>query len=150
GGVVDGDAESIQRALSTSSDIRTIILRNSPGGHAPTGYRVGELFRARGLRTAVSGFCYSSCSRMFLGGKDRVFTDDYPPEYTHVGFHGHYGADGRLAPETVRRLGLRDRILKYSDGKGDPALVDRWINIPRSGGMIHFYNPAVLNRRGVS
>ena len=62
-----------------------------PGGDAPTGYKVGELFRQKGLRTAISGFCYSSCSRMFLGGKVRVLTDDAPPDATEVGFHGHYG-----------------------------------------------------------
>jgi hypothetical protein len=27
---------------------------------------------------------------MFLGGRTRSFTDDYPAEYTHIGFHGHY------------------------------------------------------------
>ena len=32
------------------------------------------------MRTAVSGYCYSSCSRMFLGGSARYFTDDYMPE----------------------------------------------------------------------
>lgn len=150
GPVVDGDFKRIQGALSGSAGIQTVILRNSGGGHAPTGYQVGELFREKGLQTAVSGYCYSSCSRMFLGGKSRVFTDDYPPEQTHVGFHGHYGADGHLLPELVRRLGLKDWIIKYSDGKADPKLVERWINIPLGAGMIHFYNPDLLNRDGVS
>ena len=78
------------------------------GGDARAGYRVGEMFRSRGLRTAVSGYCYSSCSRMFLGGAIRVFTDDFPPEYTNVGFHGHYDGDGRLDAKLVRLLGLKD------------------------------------------
>src|SRR5262249_37666264 len=98
GPVVDGDFGKIQSALLDFAKIDTAVLRNSPGGHAPTGYRTGELFRAKGLATAVSGYCYSSCSRMFLGGKSRHFTDDYPPEYTHVGFHGHYDDNGRLLP----------------------------------------------------
>src|SRR4051812_41131156 len=54
--------------LADHPEVRTVILRNSPGGDVPAGYALGELFRARGLRTAVSGYCYSSCSRMFLGG----------------------------------------------------------------------------------
>jgi len=150
-GPVSGDElERMTELLQTHPQIDTVILRNSPGGDARTGYRVGALFRQKGLQTAVSGYCYSSCSRMFLGGKTRHFTDDYPPEYTNVGFHGHYGADGQLLPELVRRLGLKDWIIRCSDGKADPALVERWINIPRNIGMIHFYDPYLLQRNGVS
>src|SRR5215468_6997874 len=56
-----------------SPAITTVILRNSQGGNAPAGYQVGQLLRERGVRTAVSGYCYSSCSRMFLGGRTRSF-----------------------------------------------------------------------------
>src|SRR5437899_10510173 len=50
----------------------------------------------------------------------------------------------------VQDLGLKDWIIKYSDGKADPALVERWINIPRGAGMMHFYHPDLLKRDGVS
>jgi hypothetical protein len=115
-----------------------VILRNSGGGNAPAGYQVRQLLREHGVRTAVSGYCYSSCSRMFLGGSARYFTDDYLPETNNVGFHGHYDRMGHLNADLVRQYGLRDWIIKYSDGKADPALVERWINIPSSRGMIHF------------
>jgi hypothetical protein len=150
GPVVGNEAARLADALSQVPGIDTVILRNSRGGNAPAGYRVGELIRVKGLRTAVSGYCYSSCSRMFLGGKNRYFTDDYPPEHTNIGFHGHYDSNGRLAPELVHRLGLKNWIVQYSDGKADPALVERWINIPVSRGMTHFYHPRLLNRHGVS
>jgi len=150
GPVVGNEPARLADALSQVPGIDTVILRSSRGGDAPAGYRVGELIRVKGLRTAVSGYCYSSCSRMFLGGKTRYFTDDYLPEYTDIGFHGHYDSDGRLVPELVRRLGLKNWIIQYSDGKADPALVERWINIPRSRGMTHFYHPGLLNRHGVS
>jgi hypothetical protein len=150
GPVVGNEPARLADALAQVSGIDTVILRNSPGGDAPAGYRVGELIRVKGLRTAVSGYCYSSCSRMFLGGKTRYFTDDYPPEYTDVGFHGHYDSKGRLLPELVHRLGLKNWIIQYSDGKADPALVERWINIPRNTGMAHFYHPGLLKRHGVS
>ena len=90
GPVVEGDTKKVREAFARNANIRTVVLRNSPGGHVPTGYEVGDLMRAKGLRTAVSGYCFSGCSRMFLGGKERVFTDDYPLSLTHVGFHGHY------------------------------------------------------------
>jgi hypothetical protein len=150
GPVVGNEPARLADALSQVPGIDTVILRNSPGGDAPAGYRVGEVIRVKGLRTAVSGYCYSSCSRMFLGGKTRYFTDDYPPEHTNIGFHGHYDSNGRLLPELVHRLGLKNWIIQYSDGKADPALVERWINIPVSRGMTHFYHPRLLNRHGVS
>ena len=149
GPVVSGDFGKVQNVITSSPAVDTIILRNSIGGDIPTGYDLGELFRAKGLRTAVSGYCYSSCSRMFLGGMTRYFTDDFPPEYTHVGFHGHYD-DCHLISKTVEHLGLKNWIIKYSDGKADPALVERWINIPLCTGMAHFYHPELFQRGGVS
>ena len=150
GRVVGDEPGEVTEALAKSPDIDTVVLRNSPGGNAPAGYQVGQLLRERGLRTAVSGYCYSSCSRMFLGGRNRYFTDDYPAEDTNVGFHGHYYANGRLNADLVSQYHLRDWIIRYSDGKADPQLVERWINIPYSRGMIHFFHPALLKRTGVS
>jgi hypothetical protein len=132
GPVVGDELAKVREALASSPGVETVILRNSPGGNAPAGYQVGQLLRERGLRTAVSGYCYSSCSRMFLGGSTRYFTDDYLPEYNNVGFHGHYDRMGRLNTNLVRQYGLRDWIIKYSDGKADPVLVERWINIQYS------------------
>jgi len=150
GPVVGDEPEKVREALASSPSIDTVILRNSPGGNAPSGYQVGQLLRERKLRTAVSGYCYSSCSRMFLDGSTRYFTDDYLPEGNNVGFHGHYNRMGHLIADLVRRYGLRDWIIRYSDGKADPLLVERWINIPYSRGMIHFFHPGLVKRAGVS
>jgi hypothetical protein len=150
GPVLGDEPGKLREALASSGQIDTVILRNSSGGNAPAGYQVGELIRERGLRTGVSGYCYSSCSRMFLGGRTRYFTDDYPPEYNNVGLHGHYDRTGQLNVDSVRRHGLRDWIIKYSDGKADPLLVERWINIPHSRGMTHFFHPGLVNRSGAS
>jgi hypothetical protein len=150
GPVINGDLGKIRDALAASPQVSTVIMRNSPGGDAPTGYRTGELIREKGLRTAVSGYCYSSCSRMFLGGRVRVFTDDFPLERTNVGFHGHYDNAGKLLPQLRARYGLQDWIIRYSDGKADPALVERWINIPVNVGMIHFFHPGMVQHSGVS
>ena len=141
-GPVRGDElPRVKKAFAQNPAIQLAILRNSWGGHAPTGYRLGELFRARGMTTAVSGYCVSSCSRMFLGGRERVFTDDYPPEQTFVGFHGHYDAKGKLNAQRVAEYGLYAWIIKFSDGKADEALVRRWITLPRASGAVNFYHP---------
>jgi hypothetical protein len=150
GPVVDGDYKRIRDALDANPRIGTVVLRHSPGGHAPTGYQVGAMLRERGLRTAVSGYCFSSCSRMFLGGKVRVFTDDDPPNRTNIGFHGHYNARGMLNAPYVRELGLKDWIIRYSDGKADPDLVERWINISSAKGMAHFFHPLRVMQNGAS
>ena len=150
GPVITGDYDAVESRLSSQPQIKMIILRNSPGGDAPTGYKLGELFRQKSMGTAVSGYCYSSCSRLFLGGKERYFTDDYPPNYTQIGLHGHYDGKGDLNAASVNELHLKDWIIRFSDGKADQALVERWINIPRGTGLIHFYNPASVNMGGYS
>ncbi len=147
GDVDDDDHRDLLAALRANPSVNSIVLRNSSGGNAETGYRIGEMIRERGLRTVLSGYCWSSCSRMFLGGKTRVFSSDYPLEYTHVSFHGHYNR-GLIDLGSVNRLGLRDWIIKYSDGKADPNLVARWISIPRSGGAMHFFHPSLVALRG--
>jgi hypothetical protein len=107
GPVVGDEFGKVEKILDDDRTIDTVILRNSPGGDPPTGYRIGELFRVRGLRTAVSGYCYSSCSRMFLGGATRHFTDDFPPEYTDVGFHGTTTGKDTCSASTSRPSGSR-------------------------------------------
>jgi hypothetical protein len=141
GPVVMGDFTRLKDALAMHSDITTVLLRNSNGGHASTGYRIGELIRDKGLLTVVSGHCISSCSRMFLGGKERRFSDDQDLRRTYVAFHGHYDDSGQLNRQSVQRLGLYNWIVKYSDGKADNELVQRWINIEYNRGMVAFLHP---------
>ena len=58
GPVIGDEPEKVTDVLAKSPEMDTVILRNSPGGNAPAGYLVGQLLRERGLRTAVSGYCY--------------------------------------------------------------------------------------------
>ena len=150
GPVTGTELSRVQAAFASHPTIELVVLRNSTGGDAGTGYRVGEFFREAGVTTAVSGYCISSCSRMFLGGRQRVFTNDYPANRTSVGFHGHYDAQGNLNPESVQRRGLVDWIVKHSDGKADPELVKRWIAIERNRGAAHFFHPDVAAALGHS
>lgn len=150
GPVVGNELAKVRDVFANGSTIDVAILRNSWGGHAPTGYRIGELFRDKGITTAVSGYCVSSCSRMFLGGRERLFTDDFPPFQTFVGFHGHYDSAGSLDVWSVRANDLYRWIVKYSDGKADEALVQRWINIQNGRGAANFFHPDVAATRKAS
>jgi hypothetical protein len=62
----------------------------------------------------------------------------------------HYDRMGHLNANLMLQYGLRDWIIKYSNGKADPSLVERWINIPFSRGMIHFFHPGLVKRAGAS
>lgn len=145
GEVVARDLDRIKVVFKANPAITHVVLRNSMGGNSWTGYRLGELFREKGVTTAVSGFCVSSCSRLFLGGKVRMFSDDYPASLTYVGFHGHYDFD-KLNPAAVNKNDLAGWTIKYTDGKVDPKLMQRWINIGRRAGDVRFYPDAVSQR----
>jgi hypothetical protein len=142
-GPVEGNEYNrVEDILSQNPKIRTAVLRNSPGGDADTGYRVGELFREKGIATYASGFCRSSCSRLFLGGKERYFSDDYAASGTYVGFHSNYRRDGQIVPGAPSQL--KRFIGRYSDGKANEDLVDRWVNLRDRRGFAYFFHPQAL------
>ena len=145
GEVVARDLDRIKDAFKANPAITHVVLRNSMGGNSWTGYRLGELFRERGMTTAVSGFCVSSCSRLFLGGKVRMFSDDYPASLTYVGFHGHYDF-GKLNLTAVKKNDLAGWTTKFTDGKVDPKLMQRWIAIERRAGDMRFYPDTVATQ----
>jgi hypothetical protein len=145
GEVIQADLERVTKAFEAHPNVTHVVLRNSMGGNSWTGYRLGELFRARGVTTAVSGFCVSSCSRLFLGGKQRFFTDDFPQSLTYVGFHGHYDF-GKLNLEAVKKHDLIAWTMKFTDNKIDPKLLARWANIARRAGDVRFYPDNVTER----
>src|SRR5690242_7897907 len=109
GPVVGDEPGKVREALASSPGIETVILRNSGGGNAPAGYQVGQLLRERGLRTAVSGYCYSSCSRMFLGGKpatSRTITFLNTTMSAFTGIMTGWGASMRIScANTVYAIG---------------------------------------------
>lgn len=138
GAVTGIELRVLEGTLDNHPDITTVVLKNSHGGNARTGYAVGEYIRSHKLNTALSGFCISSCSRMFLGGVQRQYSDEQPLDKTFVGLHGNYAADGSL--EAGRMGYLKDWVIKYSDGKANPELVDQWVHIPDHHGYIAFYH----------
>ena len=141
GAIIQGDIQRFENSIASNSNIKTVVLRNSWGGHIESGYRIGERIRELGLTTVVSGHCVSSCSRMFLGGKERRYSNDFGLEKTFVGFHGHYDSNGKLNQPQVERWNLAQWTVKFSDGKADPELVQRWVSIELNTGMVAFMHP---------
>jgi len=131
GPVAGHECQDLRKILDTTW-IRKVVLSNSQGGHAGTGYCVGELIRARGVNTGIQGSCASSCSRMWLGGVERTLDG----ANARVGLHGHYDTAGNLLPDSPARL--RAWLPKYS--AVDPELMEKWIVLPRNFHMMYFYN----------
>jgi len=146
GEIVRRDLDRIRQAFA-EAPVRTVVLRNSMGGNSWTGYRLGEFFRERGVRTLVSGHCVSACSRLFLGGVERRFTADYPASLTYVGFHGHYEFD-RLDPGAIERYDPAGWVQRFTEGRVDPALMRRWLALPRRAGDVRFYPEAAKELLG--
>lgn len=144
GEVARGDYNKFLTLINQNTAVKTVILRDSPGGDSRTGYDIGTMIRARGLNTAVSGYCRSSCSRMFLGGVQRQFANDQPVGKTHVGFHGNYETGGRNNAAALEML--RKFIIDHSDGKADIDLVNRWTAIAQPSGYIYFFDSNRLRR----
>jgi hypothetical protein len=131
GSVVGSECETLDSLLS-KNDIKLVVLTNSGGGDARTGYCVGALIRDRGLSTQIRGRCASSCSRMWLGGVERTLEG---PD-SRVGLHGNYNMGGLLADAPQK---LREWIPRYAPSV-DRTLMERWIHLPVNKSMMYFYN----------
>lgn len=153
-GRIDGSELATMRdvlAEPGSARITTVVLRDSPGGDIWTALRVGETVRDKGWRTAVSGYCLSACTLIFLGGVSRHFTDDKLPGLTQIGFHAGYArtdslrdAAGSLSPHGIHTM--RVWIQERSAGRMSEALMDRFLGLENRRGFLHFFDPRRLRR----
>ncbi|WP_018404652.1 COG3904 family protein [Marinobacter gelidimuriae] len=81
GGINDGAAEALTRALDMAPAVNTVVF-NSMGGWVREGNLVANIISQRDLSTYVEGECTSACTIAFLAGRDRVVGPN-----AHVGFH---------------------------------------------------------------
>lgn len=139
GRVTGTELRLLKDAIADNPSITTVVLKDSGGGDASSGFSVGEYIREKGLNTAVSGYCRSSCSRMFLGGNVRSFSNDQALDKTYVAFHSNYAQDGTRVYASASTL--KTWVIKYSEGKVNPLLVDQWVNLDNRRGFAYFYHP---------
>ncbi|MDB5814206.1 MAG: hypothetical protein JWN23_1323 [Rhodocyclales bacterium] len=86
GPVVD-DYPKFKEALASPA-IERVVFVNSTGGDLWAGMQVGKLIKEKGVNTVIAGYCISACSIMFMGGKERSFSDAFRPAQTYIGIHG--------------------------------------------------------------
>lgn len=104
GGINDGSAEQLERALQMAPSVSTIVLA-SGGGWIREGEMLADVIRHRGLNTYVEGRCASACTIAFLAGKERASAPS-----AQLGFHasrsvGNIEAEA-LPSETARIVSI--------------------------------------------
>jgi len=131
GTVVGGECDKLKESIKTNK-IDLVVLSNSNGGNANTGYCIGETIRKNNISTSIEGFCLSSCSRMWLGGVNRKLEGDN----STVGLHGNYKGIHLIDESTAR---LRQWIPRFAPDV-DVELMNRWTALFYSKHMMYFYN----------
>jgi hypothetical protein len=138
--------------------IKVVILREHSGRAENTDLmRAADLFTERGWRTAVSGFCGTACSKLFLGGVERHFTDDKLPAQTSVMFGSTTFVEDSKSMNTDvnRRAGegsnrhnflLRQWIKARTGNKISEATLGRLFVSGGDVRYLHFYDSQRLAR----
>ena len=144
-----GDFERFKRLLvENEGRITTVVMRDGLGGAAAPTLHIGSAIRRLGLRTAVSGRCFSSCAYIFLGGIERHFSDEQSPFRTYLAFHpGFFNGHTDPALNGTSHVWIRN----YTDGRINPQLLERIMLVRRPAGAVYFFDSARLRREdGVS
>jgi hypothetical protein len=103
GGINDGSAEQLDRALQIAPGVTTVVF-SSAGGWIREGQLLAEVIRKRGLNTYVEGYCASACTIAFLAGGERAAAPS-----AKIGFHASRSV-GSLdtTPSSVETAQLRN------------------------------------------
>lgn len=81
GGINDGSAEQLSKALEIVPSVTTVVL-DSDGGWLREGQMLAAVIARRGLNTYVEGRCASACTLAFLAGRERAAAPS-----AQIGFH---------------------------------------------------------------
>lgn len=113
GGINDGAAEALTRALDMAPAVNTVVF-SSTGGWVREGNLVANIISQRKLSTYVEGECTSACTIAFLAGSDRAVGPN-----AHIGFHqfksvgelsGNAGDDA-MARAVYERAGVPSQFI---------------------------------------
>lgn len=121
GGVQDGAAIALEKAISNAPEALTIQL-NSPGGWLREGQRMAEVIKRYNLNTKVKGECMSACTVVLLAGVNRIAEPG-----SVVGFHRgrSVGESGR-----VRTSATNEELAIYLESGVSRSFADRIMRTP--------------------
>lgn len=117
GGINDGTAEALSKALDIAPSVTTVVLY-STGGWVRQGNMIAKVISDRRLNTYVEQECTSACTIAFLAGKERSAEPN-----ARIGFHSFksIGASDKLGEpsdiETAR--------ITYRQAGLSPSFIDK-------------------------
>ena len=100
-GPVEDDLGKFQAGMDQPG-VDKVVFVNSPNGDLWTGMTVGRLIAKRGINTVIAGNCSSACSIMFMGGKERSFSDAFRPAMTYIGIHGAHSEETKTVDSVLQ------------------------------------------------
>lgn len=125
GGINDGTAEQLEKALTMAPAVTTVVL-SSEGGWIREGKMLSDVIRKRELNTYVEGYCASACTIAFLAGKERAVAPS-----AKIGFHASRSVGSsasNLSPEDTAQL----RLI-YQNARLPDAFIRQVTNTPYEG-----------------
>ena len=81
GGINDGAADQLSKALEFAPEVKTVLLQ-SPGGWVREGVMLAKVIETHALNTYVGDLCASACTIAFLAGVNRA-----ADPVAKIGFH---------------------------------------------------------------
>ncbi|RZI81869.1 MAG: hypothetical protein EOP38_17780 [Rubrivivax sp.] len=128
GGVNEGAAQALDKAImSQLGTVNTLVL-DSPGGWIGEGRRMAEVVRAHNLNTRVEKACMSSCTLVLLAGHERTAATE-----AQIGFHQARAiGEDRVAPTRGGRAGLarREERALYTKAGVTESFARRIVAVP--------------------
>lgn len=145
-GHVDDDLNEFKQAFEKSG-VDTVVFVNSPGGDLWTGLRVGRLIAEKGFKTVIAGSCSSACSIMFMGGKERTFSDAFAPLQTYIGIHGAHKKDTKSVDPQLQPQIFAFYKQFMSDKFNAEIINIALYEMEDSGSMLRVFDAARLPKR---
>jgi ATP-dependent protease ClpP protease subunit len=112
GGINDGSAEQLDKALQLAPAVTTVVL-SSTGGWIREGQMLADVIRKFGLNTYVEGHCESACTIAFLAGRTRAAAPT-----AKIGFHASRGVGSTDASPSLEET-AQLRTLYHDAGLPD-------------------------------
>lgn len=109
GGINDGSADQLEKALQMAPTVSTVVL-NSEGGWIREGQLLAGVIRRRGLNTYVEGYCASACTIAFLAGAERAAAPN-----ALIGFHASRSVGSAQTLPTPAETAQLRKIYRQAD-----------------------------------
>ncbi len=139
-GPVGDDLRQFEEAFAKGG-VDTVVFVNSPGGDLWTGLRVGRLIADKGYNTVVAGSCVSACSIMFMGGKERRFSDAVRASQTLIGIHGAHDSETKQVIATLQPQIFAFYKQRMGDKFNAQAMNQALYEMQDSGALLRVFDP---------